>query len=65
LEPEDDPITFSHQSYGEITANVMFLNDTIYIYSGSVMFSNESSSRSCATLFLSDGVELATITNFR
>jgi len=64
LESEENPITFSHSSYGEITADIMFLNETIYIYGGAVVFSDESSSHSCAVLLLGDGGELAATTKF-
>ena len=64
LESEEDPISFLHSSYGVVTADVKFLNETIYIYGGAVVFSDESSSHSCAVLFLGDSGELATTTKF-
>lgn len=48
---ESNQTVFSHPMYGEITANIIELNNTVFAYSVTVVFSNASSSNSCAVLF--------------
>ena len=52
---------FSHSTYGEITADIIHLNNSVFAYSAAVIFSNDSSSDSCAVLFAdSNGYLIAT-----
>ena len=56
-----EPVSFSHSTYGEITANIVTFNDNIYVYSTAVMFSNDSTASNCAVLFVTnDGKLIAT-----
>ena len=45
---------FSHSTYGAITADIIQLNSTVFAYSAAVVFSNDSSSDSCAVLFVNN-----------
>ena len=64
LEVEDDPITFLYSSYGEITANIVYLNSTIFSYSIAAAFDNETSSNLCALLFVDNDGNLVATTRF-
>ena len=64
LEVEDDPITFLYLSYGEITANMVYLNSTIFSYSIAAAFDNETSSNLCALLFVDNHGNLVATTKF-
>ena len=52
LESEEDPVMFFHPTYGNISSNVVYLNYTLFTYSVAVLFNNDSSSSSCAILFV-------------
>ena len=64
LEIEEDPIIFSHASYGRIIAHVAYLNSTIFSYSIAATFDNETSSNSCAVLFVDNVGNLIATTKF-
>ena len=63
-EPEENQTSFSHSTYGMITADVIHLDDLIFAYSVAVVFSNDSSSDSCAVLLVNSFGYLLTITRF-
>ena len=61
IESDRSQTSFSHSTYGEITADIINLNNTVFAYSAAVVFSNDSSSNSCAVLFAdSSGYLIAT-----
>ena len=43
--------SFSYFAYGTIIADITHLNNAIFIYSATVVFSNDSSSDSCVVMF--------------
>ena len=51
-EGEDNQTVISHPTYGNITADIVHLNNTIFAYSVAVVFSDDSLSDSCAVLFI-------------
>ena len=64
VENEEDPVIFSHPNYGTIAANIVYLNNTLFTYTIAVMFSNDSSSSSCAILFVDINGNLLATTKF-
>ena len=61
LEIEEDPIIFSHASYGRIITHVAYLNSTIFSYGVAAAFNNQTSSNSCAVIFVDNvGNQIAT-----
>ena len=63
-EYEEDQTSFSHPTYGTITANIIYLNDTVFAYSAAVIFSNDTSSDSCTVLFADSSEYLIATTSF-
>ena len=43
--------SFSYSTYGTIIADIIHLNNTVFVYSATVVFSNDSSSDSCVVMF--------------
>ena len=64
LEIEEDPIIFSHASYGRIITHVAYLNSTIFSYGVAAAFNNQTSSNSCAVLFVDNVGNLIATTKF-
>ena len=52
LETEEDPIKFLHASFGRIITHVAYLNSTIFSYGIAAAFDNQTSSDSCAVIFV-------------
>ena len=63
-ETEENQTFFSHSTYGAITADIIQLYDTVFVYSAAVVFSNDSSSDSCAVLFTNNFGNLTGTTTF-
>ena len=59
-----DWILLSHPIYGEVTANIVTLNNTLFAYSTAVLFSNDSSSNHCAVLFVNNMGNVTAVTRF-
>jgi len=64
VEVDMDSIFVSHPTFGEVTANVAILNDTVFAYSSAVVFSNDSSSDHCAVLFTNNMGNITAVTRF-
>ena len=64
FESEEDPVLFFHPTYGEITANIVHLNSTVFAYSIAVVFNNDNSSSTCAVLFVDRMGNLIATTKF-
>ena len=61
VEIEWDTVSLTHLRYGNVTANIITFDNTIFAYSTAVLFSNDSSSDHCAVLFVNNmGVVTAT-----
>ena len=57
-------MSFSHPTYGAITADIFLFFNTTLAYSVAVVFSNDSSSDSCAVLFTDNYGDLIATTKF-
>ena len=55
---------FQDAVYGEITADIIYLNNTMFVYSIAVVFSNESISNYCAVLLVNNMGKLIATTKF-
>ena len=64
LEIEENPIIFSHASYGRIITHVAYLNSTIFSYGIAAALNNETSSNFCAILFVDNVGNLIATTKF-
>ena len=64
VEVDMGSILVSHPTYGEVTANVAILSDTVFAYSSAVVFSNDSSSHYCAVLFTNHMGNITAVTRF-
>ena len=64
FESEEDPVFFSHPTYGAITANIVHLNSTVFTYSIAVVFNDDNSSSTCAVLFVDSLGNLIATTKF-
>ena len=64
IENEENQTFFSHSTYGAITADIIHLYTTAFTYSAAVVFSNDSSSDSCAVLFANNIGYLIATTKF-
>ena len=64
VETEEDPIIFSHASYGRIITRVAYLDNITFCYGIAVAFDNQTSSDSCAVLFVDDVGNLIATTKF-
>ena len=64
LEIEEDPIIFSHASYGRIITHVAYLNSTIFSYGVAAAFNNQTSSSACAVIFVDNVGNLIATTKF-
>ena len=64
IESEDNQTVISHPTYGTITADVIQLDNTTFAYSVAVVFSKDSSSDSCAVLFINSIGCLTATTKF-
>ena len=64
IETEENQTVFSHSTYGEVTADIIHLNNTVFAYSAAVIFSNDSLSDSCAVLFADSSGYLVATTKF-
>ena len=63
-ERDKNQTSFSHSTYGEIAAAIIHLNNTVFAYSAAVVFSNDSSSTSCAVLFADGSGHLTATSKF-
>ena len=64
IENEEDSVKFPHSNYGTVTADIVYLNSTLFTYSIAVLFNNDSSSSSCAVLFVDNKGNLKATTKF-
>ena len=64
FESEEEPVLFTDPIYGTITANIVHLNNTVFVYSIAVVFDNDNSSSTCAVLFVDSMGNLKTTTKF-
>ena len=64
IETEENQTVFSHSTYGEVTADIIHLHNTVFAYSAAVVFSNDSSSDFCAVLFTNNFGYLVATTKF-
>ena len=64
LETEEDPIIFSHVSYGRIITRVAYLDNITFSYGIAAAFDNQASSNSCAVLFVDNVGNLIATTKF-
>ena len=64
FESEEGSVLFFHPNYGEITANIVHLNSTVFAYSIAVVFNNDSYSSACAVLFVDRMRNLIATTKF-
>ena len=63
-EADIDPLLLPHPTYGEVTANIVTLDNTTFAYSTAVLFSNDSSSNCCAVLFVNNMGNVTAVTRF-
>ena len=64
LETEEDPIIFSHASYGRIITHIAYLDNITFSYGIAAAFDNLTSSNSCAVLFVDNVGNLIATTKF-
>ena len=64
LETEEDSIIFSHASYGRIITRVAYLDNITFSYGIAAVFDNQTSSNSCAILFVDNVGNLIATTKF-
>ena len=64
LETEEDPIIFSHASYGRIITRVAYLDNITFSYGIAAAFDNQTSFNSCAVVFADNAGCLIATTKF-
>ena len=57
-------MSFTDPKYGIIFANIVHLNNMVFTYSIAVLFSNDSTSSTCAVLFVDVMGNVIAITKF-
>ena len=64
LETEEDPIIFSHASYGRIITRVAYLDNITFSYGIAAAFDNQTYFNSCAVVFADNAGYLIATTKF-
>ena len=64
VETEEDPIIFSHASYGRIISRIAYLDNITFSYGIAAAFDNQTSFNSCAVVFADNVGNLIATTKF-